>query len=439
MQPRWYISLISPIVLTSSFNDFKVNTASRMESTSLPNKIQVSQRTAELIVEAGKGHWLIGREDMINAKGKGMLQTYWLERRKRAESVISSTSEVLNKSRHSSWSASDSPSNVQGEVDQKIERLIGWNVAIFKELLEEILSHRQKKKSKESTKETVESPSEKWKCCARDEMVETINMPAYDADTLGLIKGAVRLDSEVTDQLRGYISAIAEMYHSKNGFHNFDHASHVIMSTVKLLQRIATRDVKKKEVHTKKEYFDYTYGISSDPLTKFSIVFAALIHDVDHQGVSNMQLASENHPIAVTYNNKSILEQHSLDLAWSLLMEPDYKALRECIYETQAEYDRFRQLTVNCVMATDIFDKELKTFRDTRWEKAFHDGSDFEDPGVFSQPDEDWNRKATITIEYIIQASDVAHTMQHWHVYQVSTTTRNVFPVHAGRFVVLSR
>lgn len=28
------------------------------------------------------------------------------------------------------------------------------------------------------------------------------------------------------------------------------------------------------------------------------------------------------------------------------------------------------------------------------------------------------DRKATIVIEYVIQASDVAHTMQHWHIYQ---------------------
>ena len=27
------------------------------------------------------------------------------------------------------------------------------------------------------------------------------------------------------------------------------------------------------------------------------------------------------------------------------------------------------------------------------------------------------NRKATIVIEHLIQAADVAHTMQHWHVY----------------------
>ena len=28
------------------------------------------------------------------------------------------------------------------------------------------------------------------------------------------------------------------------------------------------------------------------------------------------------------------------------------------------------------------------------------------------------NRKATIVIEHIIQASDISHTMQHWHVYR---------------------
>jgi hypothetical protein len=28
--------------------------------------------------------------------------------------------------------------------------------------------------------------------------------------------------------------------------------------------------------------------------------------------------------------------------------------------------------------------------------------------------------RATIVIEHIIQASDVSHTMQHWHIYLVS-------------------
>ena len=40
-----------------------MNTTSRMESTGLPNRIQVSQETAALLSHAGKGHWLLPRTD----------------------------------------------------------------------------------------------------------------------------------------------------------------------------------------------------------------------------------------------------------------------------------------------------------------------------------------------------------------------------------------
>ena len=37
---------------------------------------------------------------------------------------------------------------------------------------------------------------------------------------------------------------------------------------------------------------------------------------------------------------------------------------------------------------------------------------------TYGNDEHDLDRKATIVIEHIIQASDVSHTMQHWHVYQ---------------------
>jgi class 3 adenylate cyclase len=70
----------TPFVLTillfyeSSFGD-TVNTASRMESTGVTNKIQVSQATADLLIAAGLEVWLTPREDLVFAKGKGELQT----------------------------------------------------------------------------------------------------------------------------------------------------------------------------------------------------------------------------------------------------------------------------------------------------------------------------------------------------------------------------
>ena len=51
-----------------------------------------------------------------------------------------------------------------------------------------------------------------------------------------------------------------------------------------------------------------------------------------------------------------------------------------------------------------IVDKDLKSLRNVRWDKAFKD--------VEEDEDKDVNRKATIVIEHLIQASDVAHTMQ---------------------------
>lgn len=40
------------------------------------------------------------------------------------------------------------------------------------------------------------------------------------------------------------------------------------------------------------------------------------------------------------------------------------------------------------------------------------------DKGVQETTKDAVNRKATIVIEHIIQASDISHTMQHWHVYR---------------------
>lgn len=48
-----------------------------MESNGARGRIQVSQSTADLLVADGKGHWLTQREDLVRAKGKGLMQTYW--------------------------------------------------------------------------------------------------------------------------------------------------------------------------------------------------------------------------------------------------------------------------------------------------------------------------------------------------------------------------
>ena len=127
------------------------------------------------------------------------------------------------------------------------------------------------------------------------------------------------------------------------------------MSVKKLFKRIVAPDLSSEEIQElKKErgdlashLYDYTHGINSDPLLALALTFSALIHDVDHQGISNNQLGKENPDLVAKYHGKSLAEQNSLDLAWDLLQMEQFNDLRCCLFPTEAELMRFRQLIVN--------------------------------------------------------------------------------------------
>ena len=138
-----------------------------------------------------------------------------------------------------------------------------------------------------------------------------------------------------------------------------------------------------------------------------------MLHDVDHLGLPNTTLVKENAEVARMYKNKSVAEQNSINISWHLLMEDRFQDFRKAIYANKTEFKRFRQLVVNTILATDIMDKELKSLRNARWEKAFAESA----AAVPESVTDTTNRKATIVMEHLIQASDVAHTMQHWHIY----------------------
>jgi hypothetical protein len=62
-------------------------------------------------------------------------------------------------------------------------------------------------------------------------------------------------------------------------FASSQHACHVQMSMIKLLQRVVTPDDIDEEGERSTQDA-HTYGIiASDPLTQFAVVFSALIHD----------------------------------------------------------------------------------------------------------------------------------------------------------------
>eukprot|EP00980_Cylindrotheca_fusiformis_P017450 scaffold5439_cov132-Cylindrotheca_fusiformis.AAC.9 len=405
-----------------------VNTCARIESTGRRNKIHLSKETADILTGMGKGHWIIPRGDKVTAKGKGELETFWLKNIKggegRAAIDSSESDETHVQGDQMMDSEGEGRSSLQSTVerrikasnDKKVERLINWNVDVLFSLLQQVAQQRHDAEIEPDPEDAIAELEEELSVpvsesgrTALDEVVEIIELPRFNASSRGTTM-MVTLSNEVQEQLREYVRTVASMY-NENSFHNFEHASHVTMSVRKLLGRIVAPDIDGDDAQ---ELHDHTYGITSDPLTQFAVVLSALLHDVDHSGVSNAQLVKEGIDIAKLYNNKSVAEQNSIDLSWTLLMLDRFAVLRQAIYSTEDELRRFRQLVVNTVLATDIMDKELQTIRKVRWDKAFSEAANFRNDTVV----ETTNRKATIVIEHLIQASDIAHTMQHWQVYR---------------------
>jgi len=391
-----------------------VNTAARMESTGIKSKIHISQETADLLISHGKDDWITKREEKVVAKGKGEMQTYWLNIADSSDRMSGSATDV---SETMDTCSEDDVGRVNTLMTQKTTSLIKWNVEMLSRILKAIIAGRPVEKGMVQIPEKVNFNEN----CPLDEVVEVFSIPTKDNCDRHCIRETCSLPPLVKEQLVAFVGDIAALYRD-NPFHNFDHASHVTMSVVKLLSRIVspserTMDMSQSasQSFSADDMDDISYGITSDPLVQFACVFCALVHDVDHHGVSNAQLVSEGDSLAKAYKNRSVLESNSIDLAWKLFMQDDYADLRTAVCADAAELKRFRQLVVNTVLATDIMDQDLKALRNRRWEQAFHpeDGPVTGESAILAR-----NRKATIVIEHLIQASDVAHTMQHWHVYR---------------------
>jgi hypothetical protein len=246
-----------------------------------------------------------------------------------------------------------------------------------------------------------------------DELVESFDLVRVTKEEKRLMREEyhnVEIGSDIINQIRLYVKEVSLRYDASNPFHNFDHACHVTMSVHKLMKRVISDGTysEGEEVSTLEQERQDTYGIlTSDPVTLFAIIFSALIHDVDHKGISNVQLCKEAPELADHYHHKSVAEQHSFDVSWDLLMDDKFKALRTVIFPQESDMLRFRQVAINTVLATDIFDKEMGDMRKERWQKVFGQNATASDDEVLK------NTRATIVLEHIMQASDVSHTMQH--------------------------
>lgn len=184
-----------------------VNTASRMESTGVAGKVQVSSVTANLLREAGKEHWLNAREDSIVAKGKGVLSTFFVNPVAKHGSSVASDSTSVSQMQ-------DDDRDVQPALNTSVNpRLVNWMVdLLMEEVRKVVLTRKQIKGKKPTVVPTYHAPD---KATCLDEVKEVISMPTFDADEAEHHVSdwkRIEIPPSAVEQLREFVTIIASMY-----------------------------------------------------------------------------------------------------------------------------------------------------------------------------------------------------------------------------------
>lgn len=140
-----------------------------------------------------------------------------------------------------------------------------------------------------------------------------------------------------------YLLKVESSYHSDVPYHNSLHAADVTQTSHFLLQAETLDDV------------------FSD-LEILAVIFASIVHDVDHPGLTNQFLVNSSHDLALQYNDTSVLENHHLYVAFKLLSEPECDVFAQL---SAKKRQTLRRMVIELVLATDM-SKHMSLLADLR-------------------------------------------------------------------------
>lgn len=192
-----------------------------------------------------------------------------------------------------------------------------------------------------------------------------------------------------------FIRAVQLGYHAENPYHNSIHAADVVQSFY---------------------YFLHTcQAIEIASLADFEIIIcliSAAVHDYDHPGVNNIFLINTSSPLAMLYNDKSVLENHHVASSFKLLLQENQNFIENF---SKDDKKKFRIKMISLVLATDF----ARHFMDLgKFQLKFTSSN------AAVKDDED----RMLVMEMLMHASDVGNPSRPWNVcYEWATRVMNEF------------
>ncbi|RZB41067.1 high affinity cAMP-specific and IBMX-insensitive 3',5'-cyclic phosphodiesterase 8A, partial [Asbolus verrucosus] len=133
--------------------------------------------------------------------------------------------------------------------------------------------------------------------------------------------------------LYNWLIIIEANYHTDNTYHNSTHAADVMQATAGFLEKEKLKSI-------------------MDSLDEATSLIAAAAHDVDHPGKSNAFLANSDNPLAILYNDITILESHHAALMFKLTLGDE----RVNIFKNldKEAYKIARHNVIDMILATEM-------------------------------------------------------------------------------------
>jgi hypothetical protein len=183
------------------------------------------------------------------------------------------------------------------------------------------------------------------------------------------------------DVFMEFLGSVQAHYRRENPYHNHIHAADVLQTTHVYLC-----------IGNVKENF-----VDAELL---AVLFAAVVHDVGHLGISNAFLVKTGHPLASLYNDNSPLESMHASLAFSILQRHNFFQNSK-IWTSEMNLS-FRSRVVDIVVGTDM---------------KFHAGMINTVTEILADGQID-DEEVTYLFKSIVHAADLSNPMKPRPIYQ---------------------
>ncbi|KAF7726028.1 3',5'-cyclic-nucleotide phosphodiesterase [Apophysomyces ossiformis] len=159
------------------------------------------------------------------------------------------------------------------------------------------------------------------------------------------------------DNMYNFILDIFNAYHNTNPYHNFRHAVDVLQATYYMLCMSGSLIPMNKTTKASGEILSPS-APSKDihellrPIDILALLMASIGHDIGHPGVNNMFMINTSTPLAILYNDRSVLESFHSMAFFHLFHKNCLNYMKD--FRQHPHYGAFRQTVVHCILATDM-------------------------------------------------------------------------------------